>query len=315
MDSGNGLRGVAPAACGIYDAPVSSRAPNNKNDKTPSTSKPPTPDPMALLTPKKLGLRIGIPILVVWIIAILITRPWAFIAASVITGLAVGLVLWALRFASKTRSVASLVQGADTPEARKQALAKLDSEYKKSDTAAIFAKAQLLMSEDPRKALEALEQIDLRKVMAPIADEARAQRGMIHLLLGEADQARALVDPIDLSRHQQPKTRATIASVMAEAWARTGQGRKALDTLSVFDAEDKEFADLRPQIYRALAFAHASVTDVKGIRKALRKLLEINPQLLGGFLMKRVHPLLEREAKELLKRSNAIPKKMMIKRM
>jgi hypothetical protein len=44
-------------------------------------------------------------------------------------------------------------------------------------------------------------------------------------------------------------------------------------------------------------------------------MIEINPQLLGGFLMKKIHPLLEREAKDLLKRSNAIPKKMMVKRM
>jgi hypothetical protein len=290
---------------------VSSQAPKTKTPVKKSTP----PDPMALFTPKKLGLRVGVPILIVWIVAILITRPWALIGAAVITVIAGVLVGWALRFANKTRSVASLVQAADTPEARKQALAKLETDYKKSDTAAVFAKAQLLMSEDPRKALAALEQIDLRKVMAPIADEARAQRAMIHLLLGEADQARALVDPIELSRHQQPKTRATIATVMAEAWARTGQGRKALDTLSVFDPEDAEFSDLRPQLYRALAFAHASVNDMKAIRKVLRKLLEINPQLLGGFLMKRVHPLLEREAKELLKRSNAIPKKMIVKRM
>ena len=301
---------VAPLAREIYDPPVTSR-PTKKPVPSP---KPTAADPMAIFTPKKLGLRVGLVLLVLWIVAILITRPWAFIGAGVLTVGVVGLVVWVLRFASKTRSVASLVQGADTPEARKQALAKLETDYKKTDTAAIFAKAQLLMAEDPRKALEALEQVDLRKVMAPIADEARAQRAMIHLLLGEADQARALVDPIELSRHQQAKTRATIAVVIAEAWARTGQGKKAVDTLSVFDPEDAEFADLRPQMYRSLAFAYASVNDMKGIRKALRKLLEINPQLLGGFLMKRVHPMLEREAKDLLKRSNAVPRKMIMKR-
>ena len=268
-----------------------------------------------MLTPKGLGLRVGLPLVAVWVVAVLINRPWSLIGAGAITALAIGLIAWALSFARKTRAVASLVQGADTPEARKEALAKLETDYKKGDTAALFAKAQLLLQEDPRRALETLEQIDLGKVMAPIADEARAQRAMIHLILGETDRARQLVDGIELSRHQQPKTRATMVTVMGEAWARTGHGKKALDTLSVFDPEDAEFSELKPQMYRAFAFAYASVNDVKGIRKALRKMLEINPQLLGGFLMKKVHPLLEREARELLKRSNAIPKKMVVKRM
>jgi len=270
---------------------------------------------MAALTMKGLGLRVGLPVLGVWVVAIVVGRSWAFAAAGVITALAAALVVWALRFAQKTRDVANLVKGADTPEARKQALSKLDTDFKKGDTAAVFAKAQLQLHEDPRLALKTLEQIDLGKVMAPIADEARAQRAMIHLILGEAERARQLVDGIDLSRHQQAKTRATLVTVIGESWARTGQGKKALDTLLMFDPEDPEFGELKAQLYRALAFAYASVNDAKGIRKVLRKMLEINPQLLGGFLMKKVHPLLEREAKEMLKRSGAVPKKMVVRRM
>jgi len=269
---------------------------------------------MAALTWKGLGLRVGIPVFIVWVIAILLTRPWAFATAGGVTLLAAGLVLWAVRFANKTRAVQSLVLGAATPQARKEALAKLDTDYKKKDTSAIFAKAQLLLHENPRAALAELEKIDLSKVMTPIADEARAQRAMIHLILGETDRARSLVDGIELGRHQQPKTRATLASVIGEAWARTGQGKKALETLELFDPEDPEFSDLKAQIYRSLAFAYAATNDTKGIRKALRKMMEINPQLLGGFLMKKIHPLLEREAKEMLKRSNAIPKKMIVRR-
>jgi hypothetical protein len=272
-------------------------------------------DPLASFsTWKGLGLRVGLPIVGVWILAILYAKTWAFIAAAVITAVAAGMILWAVTYAKKTRAVASLVQGADTAAGRKEALAKLDSDFKKGDTAATFAKAQLLLHEDPRLALQTLEQVDLNKVMAPVADEARAQRAMIHLILGEADRARQLADGIDLSRHQQAKTRATLVTVIGEAWARTGQGKKAIETLSLFNPEDAEYADMKPQLYRAYAFAYASVNDTKGIRKVLRKLLEINPQLLGGFMMKKVHPLLEREAKELLKRSGAVPKKMMVKR-
>jgi hypothetical protein len=270
---------------------------------------------MAALTWKGLGLRVGLPLLGFWVIAIIVGRPWAFAAMGVITVAALALVVWAIRFATKTKAVADIVKAADSPQARKEALSRLETDFKKGDTAAIFAKAQLQLHEDPRIALQTLEQIDLAKVMAPIADEARAQRAMIHLLLGEAERARQLVDSIDLSRHQQAKTRATLVTVIGEAWARTGQGKKALETLHVFDPEDPEFAELKAQLYRALAFAYAAVNDTKGIRKVLRKMLDINPQLLGGFLVKKVHPLLEREAKEMLKRSGAVPKKMVVKRM
>jgi hypothetical protein len=275
----------------------------------------PAADPMAALTPKGLGLRVGLPIVGVWVIAAVIGRSWALIVAGVLTVAAAGLVAWAIQFAKKTRAVASLVQGADTPEARKEALSKLETDFKKGDTAAIFAKAQLQLHEDPRKALATLEEVDLGKVMAPIADEARAQRAMIHLMLGEPERARQLVDAIELGRHQQPKTKATLVTVIGEAWARTGQGKKALDTLGVFDPEDPEFGDLKAQLYRAFAFAYAATNDTKGIRRVLRKMLEINPQLLGGFLMKKVHPLLKREAEEMLRRSGAVPKKMIVKRM
>jgi hypothetical protein len=223
-------------------------------------------------------------------------------------------VVWAIRYAKKTRAVAELVQGAQTPAARKEALSKLATDFKKGDTAAVFARAQLELHDDPRRALATLETIDLAKVMAPMADEARAQRAMIHLVLGEADRARQLVDGIELSRHQQAKSRVMLVTVMGEAWARTGQGKKALETLGVFDPEDPEFAELRPQLYRAFAFAYAAVNDMKGIRRVLRKMVEINPQLLGGFLMKKVHPLLEREARETLKRSGVAQPKI-IRRM
>jgi hypothetical protein len=292
--------------------PVSSSRPSAAPSAKPSK---PAADPLASLSPKGLGLRIGVPVLIICIIGIGIGRAWSFIAAGVVTVAAAALVVWVLRFTKKSRAVAELVQGAQTPAARKEALAKLETDFKKGDTAAIFARAQLELHDDPRKALATLETIDLGKVMAPTADEARSQRAMIHLILGEPDRARQLVDPIDLSRHQQAKSRAMMASVMSEAWARTGQGKKALDTLNVFDPEDAEYTDLKPQLYRAYAFAYAAVNDTKGIRRVLRKMVEINPQLLGGFLMKKIHPLLEREAKEMLKRSGAMPPSKFVRRM
>src|SRR5690606_8370103 len=127
-------------------------------------------------------------------------------------------------FANRAKAVAQIVQGAGTTkESRQEALGKLDAGFKKNDVAAAFAKAQLQMQEDPRAALATLEAVDLKKVMAPVADEARAQRAMIHLVLGETDDAKLLVDGIDLARHKEPKTRASLTAIIAEAWARSGQ--------------------------------------------------------------------------------------------
>ena len=152
--------------------------------------------------------------------------------------------------------------------------------------------------------------------MPPVADETLAQRAMIHLLLGEVQPARQLADGIELSRHQHAKTKAMMASVIAEAWARTGQAKKAAETLAVFSADDAELAELRPQILRAQAFAHASLNDAASMKKALHQMLKINPQLLAAFFVsKKTHPLLQREARAMLERSGAMPRQTVTRRM
>jgi len=276
----------------------------------------PMPDEFKKLI-RSTATRIGLPVLVVWIVAILIGHPYGLIAAGVITVAALGIVGWAYWYMRKSRAVANILQSADiaTAEGRKEAMGQLEAKADKGDTAALFAKAQLLMHEDPRKALEVLEQINLDKAMAPIADEARGQRAMIHLLLGEVDRARTLVDAIDLSRHDQIKSRAALGAVVAEAWARSGQGKRASETLDLFDPENSELGDIKPQLYRSRAFAAAAQSDVKRMRHALRRLRAINPQLLGGFVQKKVHPLLEKEARQMLVQTGAVPKKMVRRRM
>src|SRR5215831_6833283 len=99
----------------------------------------------------------------------------------VITLLAAGLFVFALNQAKKARGVASILGKVETEEDRKAAIAELETASKKNDPAAIFAKAQLELQTDPKQALATLERIELGKVMAPIADEARGQRALIHL--------------------------------------------------------------------------------------------------------------------------------------
>lgn len=298
--------------------------PKDKRDllKQPLVKRPELQDPLGQAQLKSLLMRLGLPLLAIWMVVGLISsivysntvRGILIGVATLLTLAAAGLVFWIVRQARKARGVASILQKVESQEDRKAALEQLDANFKKDDPAALFAKAQLELQEDPRKALATLEQINLSKVMAPVADEARAQRGMIHLMLGEVTPARQLVDAIDLSRAQEPRSRALMAAVCAEAWARSGVPKKALETLSLFDPEDAAFAELRPQLYRAAAYAHAHAGDLKAMRRALKKLSAQDVRLLMGFLVKRTHPLLQKEAKKLVEQSGVVPRRMIIQR-
>jgi hypothetical protein len=278
------------------------------------------PDPSAQM--KQLLGRLAIPVVAAWVLfgliaAIVYSRTWKIVLLSVpsiVTVLAIGLLIYALRQAKKARGVAGILSNVSTDADRKAAIEKLDASSQKNDPAAIFAKAQLELQEDPKRALKTLERIDLGKVMAPIADEARGQRAMIHLMLGDVSEAKTLVSGIDLKRHQEPRTRAMLAAVSAETWARSGEAKKAVETLGVFDAEDAAFEQLRPQLYRAWAYAYAYTNDIPGMRRMLKKLAAQDVRLLGGFLMKRTHPLLQKEAKKALEQSGQVPRKMIVQR-
>ena len=279
------------------------------------------PDPLGQGQLRSLLTRLGLILLGVWIllgaIASFVSSPWNQIligVAVLLTGAAAAAVVWTLRQAKTARGVASILSGVETADDRKAALEKLSTDFKKGDTAAVFARAQLELQEDPKKALATLESLDLGKLMAPVADEARGQRAMIHLTQGEVGPARQLADNIDLSRHQDARTRAMLASVVAEAWARSGDAKKATETLSLFDADDPTYEQIKPQLYRAQAYAAAQNGDMNTMRRALRKLLAVDVRLLGGFMTKKTHPLLQKEAKKVLEQSGQVPKKMMVQR-
>jgi len=279
------------------------------------------PDPLGQGQLRALLMRLGLIVAGIWIlfgsISMFVDSPWNKVLLGVpvlLTGAGVAVLVWTLRQAKTARGVASILSNVSNDEERKAALAKLSTDFKKGDTAAVFARAQLELQEDPKKALATLESIDLSKVMAPVADEARGQRAMIHLTQGEVGPARQLADNIDLSRHNDPRTRAMLASVKAEAWARSGDAKKATETLALFDFEEATFEQIKPQLYRAQAYAAAQTSDLNTMRRALRKLLAVDVRLLGGFMTKKTHPLLQKEAKKILEQSGQVPKKMMVQR-
>ena len=279
-------------------------------------------DPFGKEQVKSLLVRLGLPLLAVWLLCGLVSSvvytqwvKWALMAVpALLTLAAIGVLIWVSRQAKKARGVASILKKVETQEDRKAALSELESSFKQNDPAAVFARAQLELQEDPKKALATLEKIDLNKVMAPIADEARSQRAMIHLMLGEVGLARQLVDNVDLSRHQDARSRAMMAAVCSEAWARSGNAKKALETLGLYDPEEATFEQLKPQLYRASAFAYAQTGDTKNMRRVLKRLLAQDVRLLAGFINKRTHPLLQKEAKKMIEQSGMVPRRMQVQR-
>jgi hypothetical protein len=267
----------------------------------------------------KLYVRVGGILLVGWVLAGIIASythsRWPLYASAVVTVVVAGAGVWMFRYVKKSEALGAILRGAETRGGREEALKKLQTDFKKGDVQATMARAQLEMQEDPRKALETLETIDLGKQMGPVADQVRALRASVHLSLGEAQKARALADQLDLGKQQEPKTRAMFAAVAGEAWARTGNGKKAIEVLELFDPDADDMGEMRIQMLRARAFAYASTGDMKGADRTLKKLAETNPNLLAMFIGKKIHPMLERSAKNLLMRSGAVPRKMVTKRM
>lgn len=281
-------------------------------------------DPLSPENLRRMGIRVGIPAVIVWAIVIAIQNLVLIIIAGVLTAALGAFLWWAIRTGKKRQAVASILQKADTKEGRKEALEKLDTEFKDNDVAAIFAKSQLQMQEDPRAALKTLEKINLNKVLANEADEARAQRAMIHLILGETDEARQLVDPIDLKRHKDAKSRASLTSIICEAWARSGQAARAVELLEKLDPNDETYADLKPQLLRSRAFAYAWANNTKKMKDVLRQMKAMNVQYLMGFITRKknpmgvaprgVHPLLEKEAYDIVMKSGSVQRKMEFRR-
>ena len=271
---------------------------------------------------RSLGLRIGIPIIVLWVIGGILAGTWtSTVGRTVVLGtpalLTLGglaLVFWALRQTGRAKAVAGVLSNVETAADRKVALDKLNQDFGKKDPAAIFAKAQLKLQEDPQEALKELEQIDLGKVLPTVADEARAQRAMIHLLIGQVSMAKPLVEGIDLKRHDDARARAMMVAVVGETWARSGQAKRAVESLELYDPDEDTYEQVRPQLWRARAYAYAYTEDMRGMRRALRRLADQDARMLAGFLGKKTHPMLQKEAKRMLEQSGAIPRKVVYQR-
>lgn len=260
---------------------------------------------------KKNLIIIGVVVALIW--------AWAIASGSVVfmsiigglTLIALGLVVWVLLMLRKQKRLNSVLEGAlASPEARREALAKLEGDKNANQIPMIFARAQLAAADDPARALEMLEAVELKTVPPNMQDDFAYLRAQLCLSFGRAKDARPLVDRINVDNPQRKEARGMLVGVVAEAWARTGKAPEALELLDTVDL-DGEKDEVVFQIQVARAFAQFASGKTMATRKALEQIARPDVNRLGRFVAPqfKVHPGLQRLAREVAQKSAPRPRR------
>ncbi len=248
------------------------------------------------------------------IIIVLITAAaWAFaistgslvlqIIVGVLTLAMLVLMFISLRMLSKQKRVVSLLQGSTaSPEARKDALAKL-AEGKDADSpTSIFARAQLQAQDDPDAALRLLDRVELKAYPPMMQDDVSILRCQLCLGTGRTQDARKSADLINLDNPQRANMKAMSSAIVAEAWARTGKSKDALALIETIEYPKENREQIEVQARIARIFARFASNQRGAARNELNALANDNPDYLGKFVMPqfKVHPELQKLARSVL---------------
>jgi hypothetical protein len=243
------------------------------------------------------------------IIAVVVLLAWAFaintgstvllVIVGVLTAIVLGVLLWAFRVIRKQQRMIGLLQGATTSEARKAALARL-SEGKDAGTPTNrFARAQLLASDDPKAALAMLEPLELKTFPPAMQDDVALLKTQLFLGFGRTADARKVADSMNLDNPARKEIRALAASIVAEAWARTGKSKDALALLESIEVPKQNAEQIRIQIRVARTFAKFAGGSRQAARNEMAALANEDVNHLSRFLAPqfRVHPELQKLAR------------------
>ncbi len=246
---------------------------------------------------------------VIWVLA-LMAEPWVGYwgvgAAAVLTLVGVGFGLYIWRITRKSSAIVDILKGATDEAGRRKAIERLEKEGK--DALAALARAQLVAAEDPNAAIEILEGIDIEKAPLLVQDDVRANLALLYLMRNKTRRARELVDQLRLDRQAQPKSRALAAAVKAEAMARTGSPKEALELMEPYDADDPEFVEVRAMLLRARVYTYHANKKRGLMRKAMERLAAERPEMLAPFVARGQHPDLVKAARQVLQRAGVVPR-------
>src|SRR5690606_33898546 len=186
------------------------------------------------------------------------------IIVGVLTLLLAAVLLRAFFFIKKQKNVVGLLQGAATnPERRKEALEKLQAGKDANAPTNLFARAQLMAADDPQGALKVIEKTPLEKFPPAMQDDVALLKTQLYLSLGRTADARKNADTINLDNPERKAARPLAASIVAEAWARTGKPKEALALLDSIELPKKDGEQIAVQMQVARVFARLAANQRK----------------------------------------------------
>ena len=278
-----------------------------KANETPETGEPDAATDMPAAQvggiKRKNIIIIGVITALVWAFAIQTGSTVLMIIVGVLTLVLAGVLIWAFRMIRKQRGLVSMLQGAtESPEARRDALAKLSVGKDASSPTKLFARAQLMAQDDPKGALKLLEPVTLQTFPAAMQDDVSLLKAQLYLSFGRTQDARKCADSMNLDNPDRKEIRPYAAGIVAEAWGRTGKSKEALALLETIEMPKKNAEQIGVQIKIARVFAKFASNQRGPARTDLLALAEEDVNYLGRFLSPqfRVHPELQKLARSVL---------------
>ncbi len=267
----------------------------------PAADAPPAPPQMGGIKRKNL-IVIAVVVALAWAFAINTGSTVLMIIVGVLTAAVLFVLAWAFRAIRKQQRMIGLLQGATSADARRDALAALSAGKDAGTPTNLFARAQLLAADDPKAALELLEPLELRTVPAAMQDDVALLKMQLLLGFGRTADARKCADSMNLDNPARKDTRALAASIVAEAWARTGKSKDALALLDTIEVPKQNAEQIRVQMRIARTFAKFAGGSRQAARNELAALANEDVNLLSRFLAPqfRVHPELQKLARSVL---------------
>ena len=270
------------------------------NEAAPAAAPEAPQAPAAGGIPRKTWFWIGGVTLAVWAFAINTGSTIVLSIVGTLTAVLIGVLFWALRTIRKHKSTVSLLQGAiASPEARKEALAKLSEGKDANSPTNVFARAQLMATDDPQAALKLLGSVELKSFHPSMQDDVSLLQTQLYLRLGRTGDARKTADVMNLDNPQRKEIRPLAATIVAEAWARSGKPKEALALLDTVELPKKDAEQIALQARVARIFARFAANQRGPARSELAALADEDPNQLGRFVLPqfRVHPELQKLAR------------------
>ena len=237
-------------------------------EAAPPTDAPAPPQPAI---PKKTYVYVGLIFAAMWGFAIYTGSLVVEIIVGVLTLVVAGLLIYALRMVRKQRALIGTLQGAtQSPEARREALAKLEVGKDADEPTNLFARAQLMAQDDAKGALAVLDKKELKTYPAAMQDDVALLKTQLLLGMGRTQDARKVAETINLDNPSRKEVRTMAAVIVAEAFARTGKPKEALALVDSIEPPKKDAEQILVQARVVKVFAKFAMNQRPAARAELR---------------------------------------------